>query len=113
MAGLRDGEAFGDENMANQSVLDSTKRFLPGHSSLGAAMLAVKPEQSEVLSELSEEHIRLVSMLCVMLVSPRCCVLHTATQAAFLRRRGHGAPSPRLMGVGDNLEPRHQCGDDP
>ena len=31
------------------------------------------------------------------------CVLHTATRAAFLRRRGHGAPSPRLMGAGDNL----------
>ena len=42
-------------------------------------------------------------------VAAPLCVLHTATQATFLRRRGHGAPSPRLMGAGDNLLGASSC----
>ena len=36
-------------------------------------------------------------------VSAPRCVLRAAARARFLSRRGHGAPSPRLLGAGDFL----------
>ena len=67
-------------------------------------MLAIETEQSAAFCERCNEVNTLISMLhgSARVTAPRC-VLHTATRATFLRRRGHGAPSLRLMGAGDEL----------
>ena len=70
----------------------------------GATVPAVKPRLPAVVEKPTNEPILLVSMRSVdARVSAPRCVLRTAARARFLCRRGHGAPSPRLLGAGDYI----------
>ena len=72
------------------------------HFTHGSGVMTVETEQLATFLKLSSKHITPMSMLCIDAVWPApLSVLHTATRAILLRRKGHGAPSPRLMGVGD------------